>query len=140
MDRSENMRRIRSRDTKPELEVRRLVFSMGFRYRLHGADIPGKPDMVFRKHRKAIFVHGCFWHQHGACKAGRKPKSNEGYWTRKLNRNVARDKATLRQLRKLGWDTLVVWECQAKDAQRLSTRILKFLNFKGRRLAHSGGK
>ena len=107
--RSERMARIRSRNTGPELAVRRLVYSLGFRYRLHGTGLPGKPDLVFASRRKVIFVHGCFWHQHPGC--GRQPKSRLEFWTEKLFQNRERDLRNQRKLRSLGWRILIVWEC-----------------------------
>lgn len=108
ISRSENMRRIRSKDTRPEMAVRRIVHGLGYRYRLHRKDIPGKPDLVFPRHRKVIFVHGCFWHQHPGCQDGRLPKSNTSYWGPKLKRNVERDKTALAELSSLGWEVLVI--------------------------------
>lgn len=115
---------------KPEMEVRRLVHGMGYRYRLHRKDLPGKPDLVFGPRKKVIFVHGCFWHQHGAknCKISRIPKSNLEYWGPKLERNKQRDKESLKKLRAYGWTPIVVWECQTKDVKKLSARLWKFLN------------
>jgi len=115
--RAKNMRAIRSKGMKPEMTVRSITHRMGFRYRLHRSDLPGKPDLVFPDRRKAIFVHGCFWHQHTAktCKITRIPKSNLEYWIPKLERNNARDKKNRSALRKLGWDVLIVWECQLKN-------------------------
>jgi DNA mismatch endonuclease (patch repair protein) len=127
MDRGENMRRIRSQDTLPEMTVRRLAHGLGYRYRLHRKDIPGKPDLVFPGRRKVIFVHGCFWHQHPACAEGRLPKTNLAYWKPKLKRNVERDKTALAQLAAAGWDTLVIWECEAKNIKALRKTLLKFL-------------
>lgn len=121
------MRRIRSKDTGPELTVRRLIHGLGFRYRLHVKDMPGKPDLVFPGRGKVIFVHGCFWHQHRSCPEGRLPNSNQPYWTPKLKRNVERDRKALRQLRRTGWRTLTIWECQAKDLPRLRQKVLAFL-------------
>jgi DNA mismatch endonuclease, patch repair protein len=114
--RSENMRRIKSKGMEPELRVRRLVHGLGYRYRLHDKNLPGKPDLVFRSRRKVILVHGCFWHQHSdpACKITRKPKSNLSYWGAKLSRNVARDLANLKSLSQLGWKVLTVWEASRK--------------------------
>jgi DNA mismatch endonuclease (patch repair protein) len=121
------MQRVRSRDTKPELKVRRMVFSMGYRYRLHRADLPGKPDLVFPGKRKVIFVHGCFWHGHN-CKSGLKqPKTNESYWARKLQRNHDRDIEHERALRESGWESMTVWECELKDLDALRTRVQAFL-------------
>jgi len=127
--RSENMRRIRGKDTKPELIVRSALFGLGYRYRLHADELPGKPDLVFPKRRKAIFIHGCFWHNHSHvhCKIARLPKSNAGYWADKLRRNVERDTMRRAELRKLGWKTLVVWECQTKSIDKQLNRIRRFL-------------
>ena len=125
--RSENMRRIRSRDTTPEMVVRRMVHGMGYRYRLHGKDLPGKPDLVFKSRRKAIFVHGCFWHQHPGCQEGRLPKSNISYWRPKLERNQRRDAETHSALRDSGWRVLVVGECEVKDRTPLRRRLRRFL-------------
>ena len=127
MDRSENMRRIKSKDMRPELAVRSLVHRMGYRYRLHSKDLPGKPDMVFASRRKVIFVHGCYWHGH-SCKKAHTPMSNLGYWTQKLTRNRERDRANSAALRAMGWQVLVVWECDTKYEPRLSKRIKKFLD------------
>lgn len=128
--RSENMRRIRSKDTKPELLVRRLVYGMEFRYRLHRKDLAGKPDLAFLGKRKAIFVHGCFWHGHDAmeCRDGRAPKSNEEYWNPKLARNKERDAAHLTALQASGWEVLVIWECELKDIDHLRGRLSDFLS------------
>lgn len=126
-DRKRTMQRVRSRNTKPEMKVRRLVFGMGYRYRLHRTDLPGKPDLVFPGRRKVIFVHGCFWHGHD-CRSGRKqPKTNEGYWKQKLARNHQRDAEHEQTLRKLGWQSLTVWECELKSVDALRTRIREFL-------------
>lgn len=127
ISRSENMRRIRSKDTAPEMTVRQLVHGMGYRYRLHGKSVPGKPDLVFAGRRKVIFIHGCFWHQHPGCREGRLPKSNEAYWLPKLQRNVQRDGEALEQLSALGWEALVIWECEIKDRNILSERLRTFL-------------
>lgn len=125
---SSRMRRIDAKDTKPELIVRKLVHGMGYRYRLHRADLPGKPDLVFPARRKVIFVHGCFWHRHN-CRAGKiNPSVNTSYWQPKLERNRQRDEENLAALRASGWNTLVVWECQIKKAGGLATRIQKFLD------------
>lgn len=122
------MRRIRKTDTKPELVVRRLTHSIGYRYRLHRRDLPGTPDLVFPSRRKVIFVHGCFWHQHD-CKLGRKkPSTNTEYWHPKLARNVARDKESRRRLSELGWGVLVIWECETQAPSQLTARIQEFLS------------
>jgi DNA mismatch endonuclease (patch repair protein) len=126
-ERAAIMRRIRGKDTRPEMAVRRMIHRMGFRYALHRADLPGNPDLVFPCHGKVLFVHGCFWHGH-SCRAGRnRPHSNRRYWIPKLDRNKARDAANRRRLRALGWEVLTVWECQLKNPERLRRRIGEFL-------------
>ncbi|MBY6153382.1 DNA mismatch endonuclease Vsr [Vannielia litorea] len=125
--RSENMRRIKSTGTKPEMLVRRMVHAMGYRYRLRRKDLPGKPDLVFGPRRAAIFVHGCFWHQHD-CRDGKLPSSNSDYWVPKLARNVERDKLVRSALEADGWRVLVIWECELKDHQSTAQRIQKFLS------------
>ena len=126
-DRSKIMRAVKGRDTGPEMIVRRLTHGMGYRYRLHRSDLPGKPDLVFPARRKVIFVHGCFWHQHDCPRGARLPKSNRGYWVPKLTRNKQRDVQHKAQLRELGWNVLVIWECETKDRETLATRIKDFL-------------
>ncbi|MBX5111983.1 DNA mismatch endonuclease Vsr [Rhizobium lentis] len=129
--RSERMSRIRSKDSKPELVVRRLVHGMGFRYRLHRKDVPGKPDLVFGSRKKVIFVHGCFWHRHAdsSCKLARLPKSRLDFWLPKLERNAVRDAENSARIEALGWDEMVVWECEVSKSNLpvLSDRIRKFL-------------
>lgn len=128
-ERSERMRRVRGRDTGLEMLVRRMSHSMGFRYRLHRADLPGKPDIVFPSRRKAILVHGCFWHRHldSACPLARLPKSRLDFWAIKLETNRKRDEGNLARLAELGWTVLVVWECQTKNRDALEARIREFL-------------
>lgn len=126
-ERGRRMALIRSSDTRPEILVRKSLWAMGYRYRLHAKDLPGRPDIVFRGKKKAIFVHGCFWHLHG-CRFARMPKSNKGFWTPKLMANKARDAEKYDALLRLGWDILVVWECETKDQSTLSDRLRKFLN------------
>src|SRR5687768_3796719 len=121
------MRRIHSVDTAPEKDFRRLVHSLGYRYRLYGRALPGKPDLVFAGRRKVIFVHGCFWHQHEGCIDCHTPKSSTSYWLPKLERNKARDIENQRLLRELGWKHLVIWECELKHPKRLVTRVQRFL-------------
>jgi DNA mismatch endonuclease, patch repair protein len=125
VDRSENMRQIRSKDTAPELIVRKLVYRLGYRYRLHRTDLPGKPDLVFSAKQKVIFVHGCFWHQHRCI--NRMPQSNQTYWVPKLARNKARDARNMRELRASGWNVLVIWECETKNTDVLAKVIRRFL-------------
>jgi len=131
--RSANMARIRSKDTSPELLVRKAVHSMGYRFRLHSKQLPGKPDLVFTSRRRVIFVHGCFWHQHPKeeCLDSRRPKSNIGYWHAKLERNVERDAVNIASLRKLGWRVLLIWDCETRDRKKLERRIAHFLGPRG---------
>lgn len=124
------MRRIRSNDTSPEMVVRKLTHRLGYRYRLHAANLPGKPDLVFPSRMKAIFVHGCFWHQHKGCIDGHLPSSRTEYWVPKLNRNAERDRQNLDALRQLGWKTLVLWECEVCNAAQIERRIKRFLDSK----------
>lgn len=128
-ERSERMGRVRSKDTKPEMKVRRLVHGMGYRYRLHRRDLPGCPDLVFPRLRKAIFVHGCFWHRHPdpECKLARLPKSRLDFWWPKLEGNRRRDEANQAALLALGWRFLVIWECETKKTQYLVIKIKNFL-------------
>lgn len=127
--RSANMRQIKSKGMKPELAVRRLVHSLGYRYRLHREDLPGKPDLVFVHRRKVIFVHGCFWHQHSKpnCRYAHTPRSNSDYWGPKLARNVERDKRSRQLLAKEGWKAATVWECELKNLPAVSKKLQKFL-------------
>lgn len=127
--RSRTMRAVRSHDTSPEMVVRRLLRSMGFSgYRLHRKDLPGKPDVAFLGLKKAIFVHGCFWHQHECQRGARVPRTHKEYWLPKLERNKKRDTEQQDQLYQMGWDVLVVWECEVKEPDRLKARIKKFLS------------
>lgn len=125
--RSANMRAIRSKDTKPEMVVRRLVHSLGARFRLHRRDLPGRPDLAFISRRQVIFVHGCFWHQHPGCREGRPPGSRPDYWLPKLARNVARDRDAEQRLRSEDWDVLTVWECETKNLDALRRKLQQFL-------------
>lgn len=128
-ERSERMSRIRSRDTGPEWAVRRLVHRMGYRYRLHAKELPGKPDLVFPRRRKVIFVHGCFWHRHPepGCKLARLPKSRLDFWEPKLTKNRERDKMNQAKLAELGWKFIVVWECKTRHKISLQETIKAFL-------------
>ncbi len=125
--RSNIMRSIRKKNTKPELIVRKAVHALGFRFRLHRNDLPGSPDLVFPRHRKVIFVHGCFWHQHPGCRWAKKPKTRLDYWGPKLQRNVSRDARALAELGALGWRPLVLWECDVVDEPVLLAALRSFL-------------
>jgi DNA mismatch endonuclease (patch repair protein) len=120
------MSRIKSSGTKPEMAVRRLTHGLGYRYRLSAKDLPGRPDLVFRSRRKVIFVHGCFWHQHG-CGRYRMPLSRKGFWLPKLEKNTERDKSVMKELSTIGWKALTIWECELKDMSRVEKRIKRFL-------------
>jgi DNA mismatch endonuclease (patch repair protein) len=122
------MSQIRNKNTKPEIIVRSIVHRMGFRFSLHNKKLPGKPDIVLCRHKKIIFVHGCFWHIHN-CKYGRvKPATNAEFWATKRQRNAARDKENIKQLKKLDWRVLVIWECQIRKPESVVKKIRKFLN------------
>ena len=125
--RSQHMRKIRKTDTKPELQVRRVAHRLGYRFRLHRRDLPGTPDLVFPRLRKAIFVNGCFWHQHTGCPLARLPKSRQEYWLPKLKRNQERDKAANSDLEQRGWSVEVIWECETNDKYALANKIACFL-------------
>jgi DNA mismatch endonuclease, patch repair protein len=128
-ERSNLMRKVRGKDTKPELIVRRLIHSMGFRYRLHVGNLPGHPDIVFTSKNRIVFVHGCFWHRHSAnsCRFARLPKSREEFWVPKLEANRLRDARNQRALRRLGWKILVVWECQLGNKEQLKNKLSRYL-------------
>jgi DNA mismatch endonuclease (patch repair protein) len=130
-ERSAIMGRVRSKNTRPEIAVRRVLHAMGYRFRLHRSDLPGKPDMVLPRRRVAVFVHGCFWHRHAGCALTRTPKSRVAFWTRKFDGNMRRDRAAKRALRCDGWRVLVIWECHVGNAARLENRIRTFME--GRR-------
>ena len=130
-ERSARMALVRSKGTAVELAARRIVHGLGYRYRLHGADLPGKPDMVLPSRRAVIFVHGCFWHRHPRCRLARLPKSRLDFWVPKLEANRARDVRNLRRLRRAGWRPLVIWECELSDPAGLKLRIKRFLIAKG---------
>lgn len=121
------MRAVKGRDTAPEMQVRRLVFSMGHRYRLHRKDLPGKPDLSFIGLRKVVFVHGCFWHGHDCVRGARTPKENNAYWVEKIARNKVRDQTHLATLAARGWQSLVIWECELKQLDRVRDRLAAFL-------------
>lgn len=125
--RSERMSRVKDKGTRTEMAVRRLVHGMGYRYRLHGRDLPGRPDLVFPSRRKVVFVHGCFWHRHPGCKLARMPKSHLDFWEKKLESNRERDLRNQAALLDMGWRYLVVWECELRDVKTLASRIKNFL-------------
>jgi DNA mismatch endonuclease, patch repair protein len=125
--RSERMSRVRHKDTKPELTVRRLIHSLGYRYRLHSKVLPGHPDIVFGKRRKVIFVHGCYWHRHEGCPLCRLPKSRLQFWVPKLLANRERDLVNQRKISQMGWSYLIIWECELHDPYELTSRICSFL-------------
>lgn len=127
-ERSERMSRIRGKDSNPEKELRCLVHAMGYRYRLHVRDLPGKPDMVFPGRRAVIFMHGCFWHRHEGCNLARLPKSRTTFWKEKLEANRQRDQRNQEQLTERGWRVLTVWECQLSDAIGTRQLVREFLN------------
>lgn len=124
------MGRIQSRDTAPELAVRRLAHRLGYRFRLHRRDLPGSPDLVFPSRRKAVFVHGCFWHRHSGCRLAYEPKSNVDFWSAKFRKNVERDIRVKGELERMGWDVLVIWECETADRAALASQL-------GKSLAHA---
>ncbi|MBX3648301.1 MAG: DNA mismatch endonuclease Vsr [Rhodocyclaceae bacterium] len=121
------MARIRSKNTTPEKTVRHLLFSIGYRYRIHRKDLPGNPDIVFFSRHKAIFINGCFWHQHPECNRATIPATNRDYWISKLERNRTRDKKAIRALQLLGWSVLTLWECELSNVKQLRRKITQFL-------------
>lgn len=125
--RSEIMSHIRGKDTDVEKKVRSLLHSLGYRFRLHVDGLPGKPDIVLPKYASIVFVHGCFWHGHNRCKRASIPQTNREFWAQKISGNVQRDRRTIRELHKLGWKVLVVWQCQTKNRALVENRIAKFL-------------
>lgn len=127
-ERSRVMAKVKSRDTKPEKKVRSLLFSLGFRFRLCQKNLPGKPDIVLKKYKTVIFVHGCFWHGHENCKNARVPKSNVEFWKNKIERNKQRFAEVSRQLQEQGWKVVVIWECETKDMKKLKMILVKELN------------
>jgi DNA mismatch endonuclease (patch repair protein) len=125
--RSEIMTAIHSKDTKPELIVRHLLHGLGYRYHIHPKEIPGKPDIFFVRRKKDIFVNGCFWHGHSACKRSSRPSSNVEFWQNKIETNIERDRENLRKLKLQGISSFVVWQCQLKDTKKLTQRLTQFL-------------
>ncbi|MCK7598217.1 DNA mismatch endonuclease Vsr [Microbulbifer sp. CAU 1566] len=126
--RSEVMGRVKGKDTRPEMVVRRMLHGLGYRYRLHAPELPGRPDIVFRQRKKVIFVHGCFWHRHDNCKLARIPKSRVEFWTQKLTQNKERDQRNLQDLVNNGWKVLIIWECELTDIVALKARVQQFLD------------
>lgn len=126
--RSWNMSRIKGRDTKPEIQIRSMLHRMGLRFRLHRAELPGKPDIVLVGRRTVVFVHGCFWHRHGRCRFAYSPKSRKAYWSRKFAKNVERDQAQRKSLQASGWKTVVVWECELRDEARITRRLRRLFD------------
>ncbi len=121
--RSRNMSRIRRKDTRPELRVRSLLHRLGFRFRLHRRDLPGRPDIVLPRYRTVVFVHGCFWHRHPDCRYAYTPRSRVSFWTAKFAENVARDRRNQEALIEAGWRVLIVWECELRDIPQLTQRL-----------------
>ena len=133
--RSRIMSRIRGRDTTPELVVRRMAHRLGFRFRLHPKDLPGRPDIVFPRFRAAVFVHGCFWHRHNGCRYAYTPKSRVAFWTEKFKKNVAHDRRSEEALRNLGWRVLVIWECETQNEIALKRCLVDYLREDGQALS-----
>ena len=130
------MARIRGANTKPEVVVRKLLHGMGYRYRLHDRKLPGRPDIVLRRRRSVIFVHGCFWHQHPGCSRAFQPATNIGFWSTKFQANMDRDSRACTELARLGWRVLVVWECEVREPESLKSRLVDFLGPAGRGVCH----
>lgn len=122
--RQRNMSAIKGKDTKPEIQVRKALHALGYRFRLHRKDLPGKPDIVLPKYKTVIFVNGCFWHRHPGCKYASTPSTNSDFWNAKFEENTARDKRNYAQLEELGWKVVVIWECEAKDIEKLIKKLL----------------
>ncbi len=126
--RSYVMSRIRGKDTRPERTIRSLLHRMGYRFRLHDASLPGKPDIVLACHRKIIFVNGCFWHGHKKCRKGSIPVTNTDFWRNKISSNINRDKLVRKKLNKGGWSVLTIWECELTDIDRIKAKLKAFMN------------
>ena len=131
--RSANMSKVRGKNTKPEMAVRRAAHALGLRFRLHHRDLPGTPDLVFPGRKTAIFVHGCFWHRHPGCsKAGPPPKTRTAFWQAKFDRNTARDARNVEALRAAGWSVAIVWECETRDIEKLTDQLRSIFNLPNR--------
>ncbi|MDQ8754736.1 very short patch repair endonuclease [Sphingosinicella sp. LHD-64] len=126
--RRRHMAAVKGKNTKPELTVRRAAHALGYRFRLHGKGLPGKPDLVFARRRKVIFVHGCFWHRHGGCKRTTTPATRADFWQAKFARNVERDAHNISELKAMGWHSLVIWECETFEPAALHSRLQEFLD------------
>ena len=126
--RSSIMSCVKGRNTKPEMVVRSLIHRMGFRFRLHGRDLPGNPDIVLPRHRKVVFVHGCFWHGHSGCPRSKRPTTNNDFWAKKLDGNIDRDRRFQDELVRARWNVLVIWQCEMKDLSKLIQKLEAFLN------------
>ena len=126
--RSRNMSAIKSKNTKPEIAVRKLLHSMGYRFRLHRKDLPGSPDIVLPKYKKAIFVHGCFWHRHENCKYASTPNTRKEFWEKKFQANVKRDLEIQEKIKNLGWQSVIIWECETKNMEILREKIIDVFN------------
>lgn len=125
--RSEIMSSVKSKDTQPEIVVRKLLRSMGYGYRLHRKDLPGTPDIVLTKYKKVIFIHGCFWHGHEGCSRAKLPQINKEFWQEKIEKNILRDQNAVQDLRVRGWASLIIWTCEIRDEEKLKEKIIKFL-------------
>jgi DNA mismatch endonuclease (patch repair protein) len=126
--RSRVMAQVRAKDTAPERLVRSVLHHMGYRFRLHVASLPGRPDIVLARHHKVVLVHGCFWHGHRRCKRAGRPQTNSQFWDRKIDGNIQRDRLVRQRLRRLGWGVLVVWQCQTRDREALAARLCRFVS------------
>ena len=122
------MGRVKGRDTKPEILVRSLIHRMGFRFRIHRRDLPGNPDIVLPRHCKAVFIHGCFWHGHRGCTRSKRPTTNQAFWDKKLDGNIERDNRLRRELHRMGWKVLIVWQCEIKVPGKLLHKLERFLH------------
>ena|SRR3989339_884645 len=121
------MSRVKGRDTQPEVLARSLVHRMGFRFRIHRRELPGNPDIVLPRHKKLIFIHGCFWHGHTGCSRSKRPTTNKNFWNNKLNSNIKRDRKNYKELQRIGWKVLVVWGCETKSSELLLRKLERFL-------------
>ena len=125
------MSQIKGHNTAPEIYVRKVLHSLGYRFRLHVDRLPGKPDIVLPRHKKVVFVHGCFWHGHKRCNRSKRPASNKKFWNEKIDKTIKRDTRIRRQLKTLGWDVLVIWQCQTKKEDFVKSRLMQFLKEQG---------